>query len=83
MSAGASPGIGEGVVVAGSCVRVRDDEGERELLIVEPADADARSGRVSMESPLGRALLGHGAGDRVVVRAPAGGRAVSIVEVRL
>ncbi len=82
MSAEASPGIGASVVEAGSCVRVRDDEGEWELLIVEPADADARSGRVSTESPLGRALLGHAAGDRVVVWAPAGRRAVSIVQVR-
>ncbi len=81
MSAEASPGIGEGVVEAGSRVLVRDDEGERELLVVEPADADARSGRISTESPLGRALLGRAAGDRVVVRAPAGGRAVSIVQV--
>ncbi len=81
MSAGASPGIGEDVVEAGSRVLVRDDEGERELRIVEPADADAWSGRVSTESPLGRALLGHTAGDRVVVRAPAGGRAVSIMRV--
>jgi transcription elongation GreA/GreB family factor len=79
---GASPGIGVGVVVIGSCVRVRDDDGERELTIVEPADADARSGRVSVESPLGHALMGHAAGDSVAVRAPAGGRAVSIVEVR-
>ncbi len=83
MSAGASPGIGESVVEAGSRVRVRDDEGERELLIVEAADADAPTGRVSMESPLGRALLGHAAGDHVVVRAPAGVRVVSIVEVQL
>ncbi len=81
MSTGASPGIGERVVVAGSRVLVRDDEGECELLIVEPADADARSGRVSTDSPLGRALLGRAAGARVVVRAPAGGRAVSIVQV--
>jgi transcription elongation GreA/GreB family factor len=81
MSAGASPGIGIGVVEAGSRVCVRDDEGERELVLVEPADADARSGRVSVDSPLGRALLGHAAGDRVVVRAPAGTRMVSIVEV--
>jgi transcription elongation GreA/GreB family factor len=81
MSAGASPGIGAGVVEVGSRVLVRDDDGERELVIVDAADADAPSGRISSDCPLGLALIGSAAGDRVVVRAPAGRRAVSVVEV--
>jgi len=73
--------MGERVVQPGSRVRLRDDDGETELIVVEPADADARSGLVSIDSPLGRALLGQSAGGQVVVRAPAGRRVVSIVAV--
>ena len=81
MSAGASPGIGLDAVEIGSRVLVRDDDGEREVVIVDAVDADAPAGRISADSPLGRALIGSAAGDRVVVRAPAGRRAVSVVQV--
>ncbi len=80
-STGVSPSMSGNVVEAGSRVRLRDDDGEAELLVVEPAYADAACGRVSIDSPLGRALLGQVAGDRVVVRAPAGRRVVSIVAI--
>jgi transcription elongation GreA/GreB family factor len=80
-SAVATPRMGGRVVEAGSRVRLRDDDGETELLVVEAADADATSGRVSIDSPLGRALLGQCAGEQVVVRAPAGRRVVSIVAI--
>jgi transcription elongation factor GreA len=79
MSAEASPTMRDRVVASGSRVRLRDDDGETELLVVEPADAEATSGMVSIDSPLGRALLGRCPGDRVIVRAPAGQRVVSIV----
>ena len=51
------------------------EEGHEEMetfLLVGPAEADPSNGRVSNESPLGRALLGHKVGDRVVVQAPDG-----------
>jgi transcription elongation factor GreA len=62
-------------------VRVRDVEGELALEIVRPEDAEAGAGRVSTESPLGRALLDRQAGDRVRVRAPGGLLAVIVLEV--
>lgn len=40
--------------------------------IVDPAEADPSAGRISDESPLGRALLGQGVGKKVKVRAPGG-----------
>ncbi len=40
--------------------------------IVGPAEADPIDGKVSNESPLGRALLGHRVGDAVTVKAPGG-----------
>jgi transcription elongation factor GreA len=51
------------------------EEGKEEpetFQIVGPAEADPTNGKVSNESPLGRALLGHRAGDTVTVEAPGG-----------
>jgi len=62
-------------------VRVLESEGEEEYTIVGMEDADAWSRRISTESPLGMALLGHAAGERVKVRAPGGLRAVTILRV--
>jgi transcription elongation factor GreA len=50
--------------------RVLDREGEEEYTIVGCEDADAWSRRISTELPLGMALLGHGEGEQVKVRAP-------------
>lgn len=65
----------------GSMVRVLDREGEEEYTIVGGQDADVASRRISSDSPLAMALLGHGEGDQVKVRAPGGLRAVTIVRV--
>jgi transcription elongation factor GreA len=56
-------------------------DGEDEYTIVGVEDADAASSRISMESPLAMALLGHGAGEQVKVRAPGGLRQVTILDV--
>ena len=63
-----------GVVALGSRVTIVEEgtDEEETFLIVGPAEADPDNGRVSNESPLGRALLGHKVGDAVVVKAPAG-----------
>ncbi len=68
-----------GLVRPGSRVAVRDDEGDDEFVLVHPHDADARAGRISLDSPLGRALLGRSAGEQVVVRAPGGVRVVRVI----
>ncbi len=62
-------------------VRVLDREGEEEYTIVGGEEADAWSRRISSESPLGMALLGHAEGEQVKVRAPGGLRAVTILHV--
>jgi transcription elongation factor GreA len=62
-------------------VRVLDREGEEEYTIVGMGDADLVSRRISSDSPLAMALLGHGEGEQVKVRAPGGLRAVTIVRV--
>ena len=40
--------------------------------LVGAAEADPRDGRVSNESPMGRALIGHKVGDMIIVHAPGG-----------
>jgi transcription elongation factor GreA len=69
------------LICVGSRVRVRDLDGDAVFTIVGPEDSDSAAGLISDQSPLGLALLGHGSGDRVDVRAPGGVRTVAIVEV--
>jgi len=58
----------------GAFVSLEQEDGERrELRIVGPDESDLALGRLSVESPLGRALLGKRAGDEVVVTRPRGG----------
>ncbi|HHS97005.1 MAG TPA: transcription elongation factor GreA [Chloroflexi bacterium] len=63
-----------GEVRLGSRVTVVEDgeEGPETFRLVGPAEADPSNGRISYESPLGQALLGHRVGDVVTVEAPAG-----------
>ena len=71
-----------GVVTMGSTVRFAEDgEGEETYRIVGPAEADPKAGRVSYESALGKALIGHRAGDEVEIRTPNGSYRVRIVGV--
>jgi transcription elongation factor GreA len=70
-----------GVVAAGAEVKVSSDEGEETYSIVGAAEADPLNGRISNESPLGRALLGHKAGDEVEWTSPIGTSRVKILSV--
>jgi transcription elongation factor GreA len=68
-------------VRVGSLVLVRDRDGDEEYAIVGGAEADVAERRISSESPLALALLGHAEGEQVKVRAPGGLRAVTILRV--
>ena len=62
-------------VVFGATVTVRDDDDKQQRYqIVGQPEADAKVGRISYESPLGRALIGKTVGDEVEVTVPAGDR---------
>jgi len=71
----------QGVVGVGTTVKVETVEGDERYAIVGPAEADPLQGRISNESPLGRALLGHKAGDEVEWSAPSGVSRVKILTV--
>lgn len=61
-------------VSLGSVVTVRDldDDFEERYEIVGSQEANPRMGRISDDSPVGRALHGHKAGEEISVEAPAG-----------
>ncbi len=66
----------------GSKVTLRDSHGdEYHWLIVGSAEANPRQSRISNESPVGRALLGHRAGDTVSVETPGGIEQFTILKV--
>jgi len=70
-------------VKPGSHVTVRTEEGDLEdYFIVGSAEADPKSGRISNESPVGRAMLGKRPGEDVEVLAPAGVVRFTIVEIK-
>jgi transcription elongation factor GreA len=50
--------------------------------IVGPEEANLDQGRISVASPLARALLGHFVGDEVKVRLPNGQRSYEILDIR-
>ncbi len=72
-----------GKVVFGATVELFDEAEDRELQyqIVGEDEADIRSGRISIASPIARALIGRREGDDVEVQAPGGSRVYSIVRV--
>ena len=60
-------------VMLGSTVKVKADDGKaQEYTIVGPAEADPRQGKISNESPVGRALMGKKLNDEVQVNVPRG-----------
>ena len=77
-----APTVAGGTVGLGSTVLVRDqDDVEHTWRIVSSHDAAPGEGRLSVESPVALALLGHAAGDQVSVSLPKGKRALTVLTV--
>jgi transcription elongation factor GreA len=71
-----------GVVDMGSTVRFTEDGADEESYrIVGPAEADPKAGRVSYESALGKALIGHKVGEEVEIKTPSSTYSVKIVGI--
>ncbi len=67
----------------GAWVTIEDEEGdERTYRLVGPDEFDLALGLLSVDAPLGRALLGKGEGDSVHVERPAGRLELTVVEPR-
>jgi transcription elongation factor GreA len=70
------------VVEVGAHVTVQEDGEEPETyMLVGAKEADPRNGRISNESPIGRAVIGHKAGEKVNVETPSGSIQLKIVKV--
>jgi transcription elongation factor GreA len=69
-------------VQVGATVTIKENGNEPEVYtIVGPAEANPRCGKISNESPLGRALMERRIGDVVNVEAPGGRFSVEIIKV--
>ncbi|MGD9578060.1 MAG: transcription elongation factor GreA [Syntrophorhabdus sp.] len=75
---------GDGDTVAfGWCIVLKNLDTEEDVIytLVGPYESDIQKGRISMSSPLGRALLGRAVGDEVAFKAPGGQRTYEIVKI--
>ena len=70
-------------ISVGCTVLLYDEEFEEEVeyKIVGSTEANSLSGKISNESPLGKALLGHGVGDEIVVEAQAGNMEYKVLKI--
>ena len=72
----------QGRVFFASWVKVEDEEGDTHIYrIVGPDETDSDKGFISIDSPVGRALLGKSLDDEVLVRRPKGDAYLTILEV--
>lgn len=68
-------------VQIGSTVELESADGKEKFMIVGSAEAAPEDGKISNESPVGRALLGRKKGDKIVVSVPAGDQAYKILNI--
>jgi transcription elongation factor GreA len=68
-------------VQIGSTVTIQSDDGKEKFTIVGSAEAAPAEGRISNESPVGRALLGRKKGDTIIVTVPAGDTSYKILSI--
>jgi transcription elongation factor GreA len=71
-----------GIVGIGAKVTIQEDEFPTETFhLVGPKEADPVNGRISHESPIGSALIGHAIGDAVTVQTPNGSMTFKIIHI--
>lgn len=69
-------------VEVGCQVVVENKHGKKEFIIVGSQEADPTRGKISNESPLGRAFLGKGKDDEVIVQTPGGKIHYKILQIK-
>ena len=71
-----------GRVYFGAWVTLEDEDGEEQRWrIVGPDEFDVKAGKLSMDSPMARSLLGKGLDDEVTVQSPTGERVYYVTEI--
>lgn len=72
----------DGVVNIGAYVTIKEGKyPEERYQVVGAAEADPRNGRISNESPIGSAVMGHKAGETVKAETPGGEMKIKILKV--
>lgn len=68
----------------GATVKLVDEDTDEEVTyqIVGDSEADVKEGKISISSPIARALIGKSAGDSVEVATPGGGKSYEILKVQ-
>ena len=71
-------------VIFGATIEIYDTDMDREMeyRIVGRLEADAKVGKISFNSPIGKSLLGRSMGDEIQVETPRGVRSLEILNVR-
>ncbi len=72
----------EGLIQVGSTVTIEEDGEPATYTIVGAAEANPREGKISNESPIGKAIIGHKVGETLQVEAPGGHFKVKILKVK-
>ncbi len=75
-------GGGKNEVGMGSVITVKSDGKEKIYTIVSFNEADPLAGKISNESPIGKAFLGKRKGDKVVVKTPKGEKEYKILNIK-
>ena len=71
-----------GRVYFGAWVTLEDEEGERvRYRVVGPDESEPSAGLISMDSPVGRSLMGRGVDDEIEVRRPRGETTYVVLEI--
>lgn len=65
----------------GSTIHIKSDRGEETYTIVGSEEANPRNGKISNESPLGKAFLGRKKGENIEVKTPGGMSSYLILEI--
>jgi len=82
-TAGVAEPVAAGAIGVGSRIRYRDHSSgeEAEVTLVHPLEADLDEGKLSVESPIGQALLGGAEGDAVELETRRGAKRLQILAV--
>lgn len=75
--------INQSKAAFGAKVKVLDSAADEEyiFMLVGPDEADVKSGKISISSPVGRALIGKEVGDTAMIKAPARTMEYEILEI--
>jgi transcription elongation factor GreA len=76
--------ISQDKIAFGATVKLLDVETEEEktYILVGPDESDIKKGKISIQSPIGKSLIGKALGDEVTVKAPARTIEYEVLEIR-